>query len=180
MCWQSDEGARSKARLFDLEMKAFSGGFDMQLLNVIISVHPECWSIKEDERMPVQGHWVPVGEVTTEVAWAEVDNEQGTLEVCDSSSVPLGLMCAGTGGLMTALRGSKPKLSFCGVHSNTKALKKTHNRELPLYMIQRGFDTPNSLMEIIVFFHLSDILEMPLAVVVFESKANMRLVCLQP
>lgn len=42
MCWQSDEGAQSKGRLFDLEMEGLSDGFDMPLLKVIISVHPEC------------------------------------------------------------------------------------------------------------------------------------------
>lgn len=96
--------------------------------------------------------------------------------MCDSPSVPVTLVCAGTAALMTALRGSKPKFHFHGICSNAE---KTQNRVTTVRDL-RGFDTPSSLAEIIAFFHLPDILEMPLVIVVFESKASIRLVCLQP
>lgn len=128
--------------------------------------------------MPVQERCVPVREVTPppQVPGAGGDNEQGSLQVCDTPSVPLRLMCSGTAALVTALRGSKPKFGFHGVHSNTK---DSQQRVTTVHDLG-GFDTPSSLVEIIIFFHLPNILEMALVVVVFESKANIRLVCLWP
>lgn len=61
-----------------------------------------------------------------------------------------------------------------------KLLKKTHNGELTLCMIYGEFNTPNSLMEDYCLFRISYILEMSLVIVIFQSWANRRLICLQP
>lgn len=149
MCWQSDEGAQWKGRLFDLEMKGFSDGFDMPLFNVIISVHLEYRKGRKGAS-PVALR-SPHGEVTTQGLWAGVDNKhfgRGALWVCGSPSVAVTLVCAGTAALMTALRGSKPKFHFHGICSNAE---KTQNRVTTVHDL-KGFDTPSSLAEIIAFF----------------------------
>lgn len=110
-----------------------------------------------------------------------MSTQQGGTGVCDSPSVLERLACTGTATLMPLSFKARIWLSWPNTfHSNTKALKKTHNRELPLYMIQGEFDTPSSAVEDNCLFHLSYISEMPLVTAVFESKANIRLVCLQP
>lgn len=91
---------------------------------------------------------------------------------CDSPSGPVTLMCTGTATLITALRSSKPKFGFHGIHSNMK----THIRECDL----RGIWYTQLLSGDNCLFHLPDILEMPLVIVASESKADIRVVCLQP
>lgn len=127
-------------------------------------------------------HWVPVGEVTTQVPWAGVDHEQegtpGVWEPLRSSYTDVyGYSC-----IDDCTERFKAKIWLSWYPFRYKSAEKEPQQRVVSTTVHdlRGIWHTQLLGGDNCLFHLPDILEMLLVIVVFASKANMRLVCLQP